>query len=140
MHGSRYGCAGDKVCPIFGEKNALTDCIDRMAGTANALHAACDGGWSFDLNDKVDGTHVDAEFESGRGTESFDLTGPELLFDDGSLIGGERTVVGASDLFAGKVVECTGQSLGNLTAIDEQDGRLALTDEFKQAGMNRIPD
>ena len=34
-----------------------------MAGAADALHAAGDGRRSFDLDDEVDGSHINAEFE-----------------------------------------------------------------------------
>ena len=111
-----------------------------MAGAADALHAAGDRGRSLDLDDEVDGAHVDAEFERRGGAEGFDLAGLQLLLDHGALVGGEGAVVGAGDGFAGQFVERAGQALGYLAAVDEENGRISLADQFEQARMNRIPD
>ena len=64
----------------------------------------------------------------------------KLLLDDGALGGGEGAVMGAGDGLAGKLVERAGEALGHLAAVDEEDGGVALADDFEQAGMNCIPD
>ena len=42
--------------------------------------------------------------------------------------------------FAGQLVEGAGEALGHLAAVDEEDGGVALADDFEQAGMNCVPD
>ena len=63
VHGAGDGGTGDQVGTVFGKENALADGIDRVAGAADALHAAGDGRRRLDLDDEIDGAHVDAEFE-----------------------------------------------------------------------------
>ena len=86
VHGAGDGGAGDEVGAVFGKENAFADGVDGVAGAADALHAAGDRGRRFDLDDEVDGAHVDAEFEGGGGAEGFDLAGLELLLDDRALV------------------------------------------------------
>ena len=95
-----------------------------MAGAADALHAAGDRGRRFDLDDKVDGAHIDAQFERRGGAEGFDLARLQLLFDHGTLVGGERAVMSAGHRLAGKIVQRTGQALRHLAAVDEEDRRV----------------
>ncbi len=140
VHGAGDGGAGDEVGAVLGKENAFADGVDVVAGAADALHAAGNRGRSFDLDDEVDGAHVDAEFEGGGGAEGADLASLQLLFDDGALRGGERAVMGAGDGLAGEFVERAGEPLGDLAAVDKEDGGVALADDFKQAGMNGIPD
>ena len=63
VHGAGDGGAGDQVGAVLGEDDAFADRADVMAGAADALHAAGDRGRRFDLDDEIDGAHVDAEFE-----------------------------------------------------------------------------
>ena len=49
-------------------------------------------------------------------------------------------MVGAADGFAGEIVECAGQPLGHLAAVDEEDGGVPLPNELEQTGMDRVPD
>ena len=48
--------------------------------------------------------------------------------------------MGAGDGLAGQLVERAGQAFGHLAAVDEEDGGVALANDFKQAGMNGVPD
>ena len=140
VHGAGDGGAGDEVGAVLGEENAFADGVDMMAGAADALHAAGDRGRGFDLDDEIDGAHVDAEFERGGGAEGANLAGLQLLLDDGALRGGEGAVMGAGDGFAGQFVERAGKALGDLAAVDEEDGGVALADDLEQAGMDGVPD
>ena len=69
-----------------------------MAGAADALDAARDGLRRLDLQDEVDGAHVDAELERRGRNEAGELAGLEELLDHEALLAGERAVVRASDL------------------------------------------
>ena len=121
VHGAGNGGAGDQVGPVLGKQNPLADGVDRVAGPADALHAAGDRRRRFDLDDEIDGSHVDAEFQGRGGAEGFDLAGLELLFDDRTLGSGEGTVVSAGDGFACQIVERAGEPLGDLAAVHEED-------------------
>ena len=85
VHGAGDGGTGDQVGAVLWEKNAFADGVDGVAGAADALHAAGDRRRRLDLDDEIDRTHVDAEFEGGGGAEGLDLAGLELLLDDGAL-------------------------------------------------------
>ena len=49
-------------------------------------------------------------------------------------------MVGAGDGFAGEFVECAGQTLGHLAAVDEENCGVALANQLEKTGMNRVPD
>jgi hypothetical protein len=121
VHGAGNGGAGDQVGAVLGKENAFADRVHVMAGAADALHAAGDRGRRFDLDDEIDGAHVDAEFQRRRGAEGANLAGLQLLLDDGALRRGERAVMCAGDGLAGQFVERAGQPLGNLAAVDERE-------------------
>ncbi len=140
VHGAGDGGAGDEVGAVLGEDDAVRGSADLVAGAADALHAAGDRGRRFDLDDEVDGAHVDAELERGGGDEGADLAGLEQLLDLGALGGGERAVVGAGDGLAGEIVEGAGEALGDAAGVDEDEGRGALADELEQARVDGLPD
>jgi hypothetical protein len=62
------------------------------------LQAARDRLRRLDLDDEVDGAHVDAELERRRGDEARDLASLEELLDLDPLLARERPVVRARDL------------------------------------------
>src|SRR5271165_6746011 len=53
---------------------------------------------------------------------------------------GERAVMGAGYRFLGKIVERAGEALRHLAAVDEEDGGVALADDFEQARVDCVPD
>ena len=97
-----------------------------MAGAADALHAAGDGGRRLDLDDQIDGAHVDAELERRGGDDGADLSGLEKVFDFGALRGGERAVMGAGEGLLREVVDEAGEAFGGAAVVDEDEGGLAL--------------
>ena len=96
VHGAGDGGTGDQVGSIFGKQDAFADGIDGVPGAADALHAAGDRRRGLDLDDQIDGAHVDAELKGGGGAKGLDLASLELLLDDGALGSGERAVVGTA--------------------------------------------
>src|SRR5215468_10466560 len=48
--------------------------------------------------------------------------------------------MGAGNVLASQVVERSGEAFGHLAAVDEEDGGVALANEFEEARMNGIPD
>ena len=68
-----------------------------MAGAADPLEAARDRLRGLDLDDEVDGAHVDAELQRGGRHEAGELAGLEQLLDGQALLVSEGAVVGAGD-------------------------------------------
>ena len=64
-------------------------------GPADALQAARHARRRLDLDDEVDGAHVDAELEAGRRDHGGQPPGLELALDEGPLLLAHRAVVGA---------------------------------------------
>ena len=64
VHGSGHGGTSNQVGAVFRKQHTFADCVDGVARAADALHAARNRGRSLDLNDQIDRSHVDAEFES----------------------------------------------------------------------------
>ena len=124
----------------FGKENAFADRIHMVTRAADALHAAGDRGRRFNLDDQINGAHIDAEFERGGGAECANLPGLQLLFNHGALRGRKRTMMRAGDGLSGQFVQRAGQPLGHLAAVHEKDGGVALANDFKQARMNCVPD
>ena len=94
----------------------------------------------LDLEDEVDGAHVDAELERARRHEAGQLAGLELLLDDEALLARQRAVVGARDRLLGELVEAQREPLGGAPVVDEDDRRAVLADEREQLGVDRGPD
>ena len=140
VHGARDRGAGNQVGAVLGKENPLAHRVHMMAGPADALHSTGHRWRRLDLNDKIHGAHVDAELERRGRTQRFDLSGLELFFDHGALRGGERTVMRAGDGLACQIVERSGKTLGGLSRVDKENGRVALANDFEQARMNRVPD
>ena len=59
----------------FGKMMPRLGSSMRVAGSSDALHAAGDRRRRLDLDDEIDGPHVDAELERRRGDERRDLAG-----------------------------------------------------------------
>ncbi len=66
--------------------------------------------------------------------------GLQLLFDLGTLRGGQRAMVGTSQLFARQFIDRARQPLGDPPAVDENDGGVALANDLDQTGMDGGPD
>jgi hypothetical protein len=126
VHGASDSSASDQIGTIFREKDAFANRIDRVTGAAYALHTAGNRRRGFNLNDEINGAHVDPKLQCGGSTQRFDLAGFQLLLDDGALVGGERAVVGARDRFACQIVERASETLGNLAAVDEENCGIPL--------------
>ena len=59
---------------------------DAMTGAADALQPAGDGLGRLDLQDEVDGAHVDPQLERTGGDETGQLAGLQQLLDLGALL------------------------------------------------------
>src|SRR5439155_281851 len=68
-------CSLEQVAAVLGEDGALRRFADRMTGAADPLDAAGDAGRRLNLDDKVDGTHVDTQLEARGRYQSGKATG-----------------------------------------------------------------
>ena len=71
---------------------------DLVAGAADALQPGGHRRRRLDLDDEVDGAHVDAELEAGRRDDGGQAARLERLLDLRALLARDRAVVGAGDL------------------------------------------
>src|SRR5437016_3968000 len=62
------------------------DLLDAVAGAPDALHAARDRRRRLDLDDEIDGAHVDAELERAGRDEGRQASGLEVVFDPKALL------------------------------------------------------
>ena len=139
----------EQVGAELREDPALADVADVVAGAADALQAAGDGLRRLDLQDEVDGAHVDAELQRRGRHEAGQLAGLQQLLDDGALLARERAVVGARDVDAwcvvrqlgvGELVEPQCEPFRAAARVDEDDRRAVCLDEPQDLGVDRRPD
>ncbi len=96
----------EQVGAELGEDAAFGDLAEAVAGAADPLQAAGDRLRRLDLDDQVDGAHVDAQLEGGGRDEAGELPRLEHLLDQGALLVGERPMVGPRDLDRRRVGGC----------------------------------
>ena len=130
----------EQVGAELREDAALRDGAELVPGAADALQPARDGLRRLDLQDEVDGAHIDPELERRRGDEAWDLPRLEQLLDLGALRAGKRAVVRAGDLFLRQLVEPKGEALGEAAVVDEQDRGAVLAHQTQQLRIDRGPD
>ena len=118
---------------MLGVDRAPARLADLVAGTPDALQATAHRPRRLDLDDEVDGAHVDAELEAARGHDGPQVAALELVLDDDPLLAGERAVVRLDEVLAapaglgidadaallGQLVELGGQSLGLRRALQK---------------------
>ena len=86
-----------EVAAELREEDALADRADLVARATHALEAARDARRALDLDDEVDGAHVDAELETARRDDGRQPPGLEVLLDGGAVLLAHRAVVGARE-------------------------------------------
>ena len=97
-HRLRDDGALEQVGAELREDPPLRRRAELVAGPADPLEAARHRLRALDLDDEVDGAHVDPELEARRGDEAGDPAGLQVLLDQHPLLARERAVVGARDL------------------------------------------
>ena len=97
-HPPRDHRALEQVAAVFGEDPAFRGLADAVPGAADPLQAAGHRLRRLDLDDEVDGAHVDPQLQRGGGDQAGELARLQHLLDQGPLLVGERAVVGAGDL------------------------------------------
>ena len=71
----------DEIATVFGEDHAFADGVDLVTAAADPLEAAGHRRRRLDLNDEVDGAHVDTELERRGGDEGLQASRLQKLFD-----------------------------------------------------------
>ena len=147
----------DEICPVLREDDAARDLAHLVPGPADPLQPARDGWRGLDLDDEVDRTHVDAEFERAGGDNAAQPPGLEVVFNAGPLILGHRAVVCACEeggctrgdfrLPDGRgqplridLIKPRCQPLGKPPRVSEDDGRPVLQDVVDDLLLDVRPD
>ena len=83
----------EQVAAVLRVDRAPARLADLVAGPADALQATAHGTRRLDLDDEVDGAHVDAELEAAGGDDGPQVAALELVLDDDPLLARQRPVV-----------------------------------------------
>ena len=130
----------EEIAAVLREEDAPRGFADAVARPPDALQAGRDRGRRLDLDDEVDGAHVDAELE-GRGRDDRrKLAALEPVLDLEPLLPRDRPVVREGDLLAGRFVQGPGEPLRQAPAVGEDHRRPVRADELDQARVDRRPD
>ncbi len=154
----------EQVAAELGEEAPAADLADAVTGASDALQPAGDGLGRLDLQDEVDGAHVDAELQRAGGHETGQLAGLQELLDVRALLARERAVMGAGDLARsgkgririvgrirsvggdlgilarGELVQAQRDALGRAAVVDEDDRGGVFAHAAQQLGVDRGPD
>ena len=110
-----------------------------MPGAADALQEDGDAAGRADLADEVDAADVDTEFERGSSHKGFEPAVLELLLDVEAAFAGEAAVVAGDAFLAEAVAQVVGDTLGQGTGVDEDQGGVVLDDEVGEAVVDVVP-
>ena len=111
-----------------------------MAGTANALKQRGDGLGGSDLNNQIDGSHVDAQFERSGGHQGTQGAGLEPRLRVQAFFAGHAPVVGGDDFGAQPVGQMMRKAFGHGARGHEYQGGLMFGDGTFQGLMDLFPD
>jgi len=78
---ARATAAHQQIAAEFGKDDPFAHAPGLVSGAADTLEAARHGGRRFDLDDEIDGAHVDAELERRGGHERPDVAALQQIFD-----------------------------------------------------------
>ena len=111
-----------------------------MTGAADPLDAAGDAGRRLNLDDKVDGTHVDTQLEARGRHQSGKAAGLERILDQEALLLGDGAVVGTDQFLTRQPIDRRGQPFGEAPRVHKDDRRAVLANQLEDAWMDRRPD
>jgi hypothetical protein len=111
-----------------------------MARPADALETARHARRALDLDDEVDGAHVDAELQAGGGDQRGEPARLQFLLDGDALLARDAAVVRAHEFLAGQLVQPLGEALGQAPAVGEDDRAVMAADELEDPWVDRRPD
>ncbi len=111
-----------------------------MSGPTDPLQSRGHGDRGFDLDNQVDGSHVDPQFERGGCDDRLQRAVLQGLLDLDPLLPSDGTVMGAGDLVSGERVELAADAFGEPPTVGEDDRRPVLLDEFEHPRVHGGPD
>ncbi len=131
----------EQVAAVLREDDALAGRADLVTSPTDPLEATGHARRALDLDDEIDGAHVDAELEArARGDEGREAAGLQLLLDLEPLFTSDAAVVGTHELLPGELVEALGQTLAEAPAVREHDRALVAADQLEDPRVDRRPD
>ena len=112
----------EQVAAVLGEDDAVGRLAHVVAGPADALQAGGDRWRRLDLDDQVDGPHVDPQLQAAGGDQRGQPTRLERLLDLEPLLARDAAMMGAHQLLPGELVQAAGQTLREPSRVDEDEG------------------
>ena len=129
-----------QVAAVLREDLAGRRLADLVPGPPDALQPGCHRGRRLDLDDQVDGAHVDPQLQARGGDQRRQASGLQRLLDLEPLLPRDAAVVRPHQLLAGQLVEAGGQPLGQPPGVDEDQRGPMRPDQLQQPRMHRGPD
>ena len=130
----------EQVAAVLREDDALAGRTDLVTSTTDALEATGHARRALDLDDEVDGAHVDAKLERAGGDERGEAARLQFLLDLESLLAGDAAVMSAHELLARELVESLREPLAQAPAVREDDRALVAPDQLEDPRVDRRPD
>ena len=108
----------EQVAAVLRVERALARLADGVAGAADPLQPATHRTRRLDLDDEVDGAHVDAELEAARRDDAAQHAALQLVLDDDALLARQRAVVRLDEIDrVGRVVVVPRVVVGGADAL-----------------------
>ena len=166
-HALRDDGGREEVAAVLGEDDAAAHFPDRVTRAAHALQPARHARRRLHLHREINRPHVDAQLEGGRGDNSGEPPGLELILDEGALCAADTAVVRAGDLdrrgptdaaqpydpgghtglgqlcaraLGGQLVETAAQPFGAAPRVGEDERRGMAGYEVENPAFDRGPD
>ena len=123
----------EQVGAELGEDPPAADVADGVPGAADPLQSARDRLRRLDLDDEVDGAHVDAELEARGRDQARELAGLQHLLDDEPLLAREAPWWARAISFSARSLSRSASRSARAAAVDEQDRRAVRLDQLRAA-------
>ena len=132
--------AREQILLVLRDEHARRDAADMVARATDALDARRDGRRRLDLDDLIDGAHVDAELERRGRDDGRELARFQALLDRAPAVLRDGAVVRERDLLARRLVERGREPLREAAAVDEDHRRARGADALDEPHVELRPD
>ena len=129
----------DELVERQRKEPTLRDAREGVAGAADPLQERRDRPRGADLDDEVHVADVDSELERGRGHQRPEPARLEALLGVEAALPREAAVVARHSIRAEALRELSGQPLGHLARVDEDERRPVLPHERVDACVDLVP-
>ena len=99
-----------------------------VVGPAHPLEEGGDAVGRADLAHQLDRPDVDAELQRGGGHQRAQVAGPQAVLDPLAALPRQRSVMGGHLVLAEPLAQLVGDPLGQLSGVDEDQGRSVVGD------------